>query len=168
MLKNIAIILFVFVSSYVLASGNISTRQVHHQSRDAQAPNFTLPMARGGMKTFSDVRAGKKTILFFWATWCPHCHDGLQQVNDQIDNLKKKDINLVMVDLGETREDVVSFMNASQMDLDSFIDTDGILQDLYEIRGVPTFYFIDEKGFIRNMTHALPENYDEYFLSKLN
>lgn len=163
------IVLFLFVSSYVLASGNIPSGRIHQGSNiGKQAPNFTLITTSGEMKTFSKVRSSKKTILFFWATWCPHCHDELEQVKNHADDLKNKGIDVVLVDLGEAKEDVMSFIKASEMKMESFIDTDSILQDPYELIGVPTLYFIDENGIIRNITHALPDDYDAYFTSAAN
>ena len=33
-------------------------------------------------------------MLFFWATWCPHCHDEIRLLNSRLDEIKAKGINV--------------------------------------------------------------------------
>ena len=72
-------------------------------------------------------------------------------------------IKIILVDVGETKEDVQEYFYRRQMKLVSFVDVDSVLQGAYRLIGVPTLIFIDEKGIIRKVTHEFPSDYTNYF-----
>ena len=43
-------------------------------------PDFTLKTTNGSEQNLAKFREGKKTIVFFWATWCPHCRESLAEM----------------------------------------------------------------------------------------
>jgi len=110
-------------------------------------------------------RQGKKAIMVFWATWCPHCYEEMGAINAQFSSIERKGIKIILVDMGETNEDVKNYFDQRQMKLISFVDGDGVMQEPYRLIGVPTLIFIDEKGIIRNVTHEFPSDYEKYFSS---
>ena len=110
------------------------------------------------------ARQGKKAILVFWATWCPHCYEELGTINDNFASIEQKGIKIILVDVGETKEDVKEYFYQRQMKLISFLDEDSVLQGPYHLIGVPTLIFIDEKGIIRSVTHEFPSDYEEYLV----
>ena len=106
---------------------------------------------------------GKKAILVFWATWCPHCYEELGAINDNFVSMEQKGIKIILVDVGETQDDVNNYFKQRQMKLVSFVDEDSFLQETYHLIGIPTMIFIDEKGIIRSVTHEIPSDYENYF-----
>ena len=127
------------------------------------APDAVLVQTDGASASVIGSRQGGKAILVFWATWCPHCYENLGAINDSFASVEKKGIKIILVDLGETKEDVKNYFNRRQMKLTSFIDEDGVLQGPYDLIGVPTLIFIDEKGIVRSVTHEFPSDYENYF-----
>jgi peroxiredoxin len=119
------------------------------------APEFNLETVSGARKSLADARQHKKSVLFFWATWCPHCHEELARLHDNLAQLKEKGLNVVLIDLGETREEVAAYLKRNDLELDSFLDENQDLQEKYEIRGVPTLYYVDDAGIIRSSSHEL-------------
>ena len=47
--------------------------------------------------------------------------------------------------------------------LDSFVDPDSSLQDIYQVVGVPTIYYLDEKGIVVSEQHEFEGNIDALF-----
>jgi peroxiredoxin len=140
--------------------GNPTQYQAAGSLIGSKAPDFSLETAKGkGTKTFSQIQQGKKTILFFWATWCPNCHEEIRQISTMLEEFKENDVNVVLVSLGEVREDVAAYLERKHIELDSFLDSDNELQESYQLVGVPTLFFIDEAGVIRNSAHRLPTDY---------
>ena len=45
------------------------------------APDFTLATLDGDEVNMTQYREGKRAIIFFWATWCPHCRVALKELN---------------------------------------------------------------------------------------
>lgn len=127
------------------------------------APDFTLATLKGEKVNMTKYRDGKKAIVFFWATWCPHCRVALKDLNRIYAEIEKKGIKLIVVDLAETKEEVAYYAKKNKLVVDVFLDTEGELAEPYGIIGVPTFYFIDEAGAIRAIEHSLPKDLEKAF-----
>lgn len=129
------------------------------------AKSFTLETLSGKKMSLEEFREGKKAIVFFWATWCPHCRQAITKLNGQKDELEKKDIRIILVDIGESKPEVRRYVEMKEIVFDVFLDSDSSVAERYEIIGVPTFYFINKEGIINDVQHELPRNYDQ-ILSK--
>jgi len=127
------------------------------------APDAILPKTDGTSVSVISSRHGQKAIIIFWATWCPHCYEDLGTVNAHIAQAEQKGIKIILVDIGETKDVVKDYFQRRQMNLTSFVDEDSTLQGPYRLVGVPTLFFIDEKGLIRNVKHAFPSDYQNFF-----
>lgn len=127
------------------------------------APDVVLPQSEGPSASVINAREGKKAILVFWATWCPHCYAELGKINDALAGVQHKGIKIILVDVGESKEDVKEYLMRRQINLSCFIDEDNVLHDPYNLIGVPTMVFIDERGIIRHVTHQFPSDYEKYF-----
>lgn len=129
------------------------------------APDFTLDTLKKSDVNFHEYRDGQRAILFFWATWCPHCRTQLIELEKQRTELEKQNIRLVLIDIGESKKIVEKYINKNQIEFDVFLDVDFGLESEYQIIGVPTFYYVNEQGNITSVGHSLPDDY-ETFLSK--
>ena len=123
--------------------------------------DFTLKTVGGKMLSLSQFRKGQKAIIFFWATWCPHCRRELGGLNKNKETIARKGIQIVLVDVGEEAEDVRHYLQSNNIAMDVFLDKDSSVSESYGIVGVPTFYFVDQEGVVRDVQHTLPENYEE-------
>jgi len=130
------------------------------------ALDVILPKSDGTSASVIGSRQGKKAILVFWATWCPHCYEELGKINDASASVQQKGIKIILVDVGESREAVEEYLIKRRINLSCFIDGDNIFQEPYQLVGVPTMVFIDEKGIIRDVTHQFPSDYEDYFGGK--
>ena len=128
------------------------------------APDFTLQTTSGQEMNMTKFRNGDNAIIFFWATWCPHCQVALSKLNQEQGNIAKKGIKIILVDLEENAQEVRSHLKRGKIDLNVFLDQEGSLSEPYGIIGVPTFYFVDKDGIVQAVEHSLPKNYEEYFL----
>ncbi len=139
-----------------------------YQSVDVgkRAPDFTLKTLGGKSLNLTKFRDNKSAIIFFWATWCPHCRAALEGLNQESARLEAKGIKLVLIDLGEEPSDVRSYVEKNKIHHEVFLDVDSSLAESYGIIGVPTFYFLDKTGTIRAVEHELPQNYEEILLGK--
>ena len=162
MLKIIALCLGL-ISTSVLAMENLPSGKIKEGLIGQAAVEFNLPMALGGEKSLTRAREGKKAVVLFWATWCPHCREEIARVNENAEAIGQKGIKILLVDLGETPGEVAAYLQHNKINLDSFVDADNSLQEPYQLVGVPTLVFIDEDGLIRGMTHGFPSNYEELF-----
>ena len=163
MLRALMIGLMMIVPSMGFSMSQLPSKEIKSDGQGKQAFDFTLATTSGIPQSLTQARAGKKTVMFFWATWCPHCHDALLSMNEQIDSIHQKGINIVLVDVGESKEEAKEYLLRNKITLESFLDENNTLQEPYQLYGVPTLYFIDEQGAVKNVTHEFPSNYEELF-----
>ncbi|MFH1359524.1 MAG: TlpA disulfide reductase family protein [Candidatus Omnitrophota bacterium] len=126
------------------------------------APDFTLSTTSGQKLNMTAVREGKSAIIFFWATWCPHCRSALNELNQKEKDIQQQGIKLMVVDLGESSKVVSAYQKKYNITIDMFLDTDSALGETYNIIGVPTFFLVDAKGIVRSVGHALPDDYARF------
>ena len=155
--------LIIFLPSLAFATANLPSQTDRGSLIGKTAYDISLPTALGGQRSLSQACGGKKSVLFFWATWCPHCHDEIMRMNADLSAITAKGINIVLISVGETKEQVAAYLKSNDVPLDSLLDEDNALQEPYGLVGVPTLFFVDEKGVIRGMRHDFPDHYEELF-----
>lgn len=127
------------------------------------APDFTLSTVGGAATSFARFRGTDKAIIFFWATWCPHCRRELGVLNQKKEELARKGIKVALVDIGEEAAMVKQYLQKNKVDMTVFLDKDNAVAESYNLVGVPTFLFVDAQGIVRGLEYSLPENYEEIF-----
>jgi peroxiredoxin len=114
------------------------------------APDFTLPTT--GEKEFklSDYR-GRKVILNFWATWCGPCRFEVPALKALQDKYKDGSIAIVAVNSLDNADSAKSYAEANGLNFVIPVDPRGDVTTLYNIRGMPTTLFINDKGIITSI-----------------
>ncbi|MBF0479379.1 MAG: TlpA family protein disulfide reductase [Candidatus Omnitrophica bacterium] len=166
-MNKIRVIMFVslmfFFAGIKIVSAQFSPFEAPTMAGE-KAKDFSLPTYKGSTLNFNEsFRKGKKTVVFFWTTWCPHCQDALKNLQGRLGELEKNNIQLVLVDLGEKGDMVKEYLTKVHLNADSALDQDNKVADAYEVVGIPTFVFIDENGVVKEAGHELPDNLDEIF-----
>ena len=163
-----------FILSLLLSLGLVSastvavyamgeSRMMQDTTIGKAAPDFTLDTLTQKNVNMTKYRDGKKAIIFFWATWCPHCREQLRELNATKDAIQAKGVKIILVDFGEEFPEVQRYVERNKVNLETFLDKDSTLADPYRLIGVPTFYFVDEKGMVKQVTHALSEDIEQFF-----
>ena len=157
-----ALMAFVFWANVSGAMGPIPTQEADPLAGKI-AYDVTLPTAQGAQQSLSAAQQGQKAILVFWATWCPHCHDELLRINQKLQDITAAGIKVILIDIGESREEVARYLHKNNIALDSFVDEDVIVQEPFGIVGVPTLVFLDPKRVIRHVRYDFPDDYASLF-----
>ncbi len=113
------------------------------------APDFTLATLDGDVFTLSH-QVGTPLVLNFWATWCGPCRNELPALQDAAERYEGE-VTIVGVDQGEETAIVQAYVD--QMGLSFPIPMDSALEvaDIYNVKGLPTTYFVDADGVIRHI-----------------
>jgi cytochrome c-type biogenesis protein len=61
---------------------------------------------------------------------------------------------MLAVDIQESKEDVVAFMEQLRLPFPAALDSNGKASSLYNISAIPTTYIIDRDGYIIAMTRG--------------
>ena len=111
------------------------------------APNFELRDLYGETWRLSDQQ-GKVTLINFWATWCAPCRLEMPAIQERADQYPS-DLAVLAVNFDESPEKVQSFMDELGLRFAVLLDPGAKVQDLYQVRGYPTSFFVDETGKVR-------------------
>lgn len=108
--------------------------------------------------------SGKPAILFFWTTWCPYCRAELKILNKMHSQMEKEGVDVLAVNIGEAGYKVERFLKNYALNVRVLLDRNGQAAENYEIRGVPTYIFINKAGQVVSTEHNLPDNYRDILL----
>jgi peroxiredoxin len=116
---------------------------------DKPAPVFALPDSSNNIVDIRYLR-GKKTILTTWATWAPLAQVQLP-ILDKLQQENAQDVRVLLLSLQESQGVVKSYIERGGYQLESVIDKDGQLTELYPIFTMPQHFFLDRKGIVRDV-----------------
>ena len=122
------------------------------------APDFTLDTLDGNKVTLSELR-GKVIVVNFWATWCLPCREETPAFEKAYE--RYKDSGMVILGVNLTDQDSVSnvesFVQEFKLTYPILLDRDGSVSNtLYQIRGLPTTFFVNREGIIRTVVVGGP------------
>jgi thiol-disulfide isomerase/thioredoxin len=129
------------------ASNKASSTNKNAVSDKKPALDFKLKDLNGKEVSLSDFK-GKKVFLNFWATWCPPCKAEMPDIEKLYSETKDTDLVILAVNVGEGKSDVTSFLNDNKYNFTVLLDSDQNITNQYNIKGIPTSFFIDKEGNI--------------------
>ena len=124
-----------------------------------QAPDFTLKMLNGPQMSLNQYRGSDPALIFFWATWCPHCREELALLSKQSAVFQNSGIKIVLVNLEENPRLVKAYVDKLKLPFNVFLDESSQVGEQYSIVGLPTVFFVDKSGVIVKMEFGLPDNF---------
>ena len=154
--KILKIISAIILTS-VLISGSVagcSTGSEPSQNPQLEnlAPDFQLPNLDGQTVSLSDFR-GKPVMLNFWASWCGPCRAEMPLIQEVFEDKEWSDkgLTILAINIGEDRSTAERFMEDNGLSFPVLLDTSESVAREYNIRYIPTTFFIDKDGIARDI-----------------
>ncbi len=94
---------------------------------------------------------GKVVYLDFWATWCPPCRKSMPALNKLRNELVSSGFEVVAINLDEKQEDAEQYLKKYPVDYPVIFDSTASCPKVYELKGMPTSYLIDQQGVIQDV-----------------
>ncbi|MFC1968573.1 TlpA family protein disulfide reductase [Chloroflexota bacterium] len=113
------------------------------------APDFTFTDPDGKSVSLSSLR-GRSVMLNFWATWCGPCRYEMPLIQDLAYDKEKAEAGLILltVNSGESADTVLKFMKENGFSFLVLLDIQKGITRSYNVRGIPTTFFIGRDGII--------------------
>ena len=110
------------------------------------APDFSLTDIDGDPISLKEYQ-GKVVLLDFWATWCGPCIAEMPNVKKIYDTHKDMGFVVIGISLDNDASEVRDFLKECELPWRQVCDgQDGPLKKLFQVRGIPSLWFIDREG----------------------
>lgn len=121
------------------------------------APDFTLDTLDGGQITLSDLR-GKVVIINLWASWCPPCRAEMPAIDNVYQANKEQGLDVLAVNstFQDSESAAAAFVQEYGLIFPILLDRDGSVSRRYQLQALPTTYFVDRQGIIRDVVPGGP------------
>ncbi len=112
------------------------------------APNFTLQDIDS--ETFELAKAkGNWIFLHFWASWCGPCKKEMPTIQKLADAMQGEKFKIIMVNTAEDEDTVFEFLSTIDVEVNTLMDVDGLVTEIWKPRGLPTTFLINPKGEVK-------------------
>lgn len=110
------------------------------------APDFEANDQLGNTIKLSEIKS-EKTLLVFWASWCPHCEDILPGLKKYYDPNDKSKLEIIGISIDEDEEAwkmAVAENGFNWINIAELKGWDGPIIDEYGIAATPFFFVLDK------------------------
>lgn len=114
------------------------------------APDFTLDLLAGEQVTLTSLR-GKVVMINLWASWCPPCRAEMPAIESVYRAYKDRGLEVLAVNTTyqDSEAEAAAFVRQFGLTFPVPLDRTGSVSARYQLRGLPSTYFVDRQGVIR-------------------
>lgn len=134
-------------------------RQAKSFKAGTEVPDIILPDSTGSIITLAELKTDK-TLIIFYASWCPHCQKLLPEIYELYKEQKVKKFEVIAISIDTSRTDWLNFVKQNNLDWINISDLkgwDGQAVLDYYIYATPTMFLVNKELKIV----GLPKNIEE-------
>lgn len=150
-LKQTLTLMVVVLSLLSNLSLNASNSKVPNGIRHydiGSAKNFVLNNIDGEKFELNSSK-GNWVFLHFWASWCGPCREEMPAIQQLAEKMKGEKFKIIMINTAEDEDTVFEFLGSINVDLNSLLDVDGLVTEVWKPRGLPTSFLINPDGKVK-------------------
>src|ERR1035437_6942394 len=121
--------------------------QSRHFKIGAVVPGIIIPDSTGKGMNLKDIIT-ERTLIIFYASWCPHCQELMPKINGLYKNQDKWKMKILAISIDTSRTDWLNFVRKNNFNLINVSDLKGwngkAAQDYY-LYATPTMFLINNK-----------------------
>jgi cytochrome c biogenesis protein CcmG/thiol:disulfide interchange protein DsbE len=121
------------------------------------APDFELKTPAGDSVKLSDLR-GQAVLLNLWATWCPPCRAEMQTIEEVYNEYNEQGFTVLAVNMTYQDDplEIMPFVESQGLTYPILFDETGDMARAYQLKSLPSSYFIDRDGMINEVVIGGP------------
>lgn len=122
-------------------------RNMLSTEQEQLAPAFSLISMQDELIHFDPTKQSKKTLIYFFATWCGICHASIDNIEDIKESVGDS-VNFYAIALDwKTKSEVEDFLAQHDLTIPVLLGNQEVWRN-YQISGFPSYYVIDKDGKI--------------------
>lgn len=113
-------------------------------------PNFQIPDSNGNIINLENIKA-EKTLIVFYASWCPHCKTILPEINMLYNNQTDMNFEVIAISLDEDKKEWLNFVKDNKLNFMNGSDGrgwSGKVSSDYFIYATPTMFLLNSEKII--------------------
>ena len=121
-------------------------------SKGFSAPEFSLSTLAGSNISLSELR-GKNVVINYWKSWCVPCMEELVALENLHRTYQGENVVILSVNgiEDDNLEDVTKTVQEKGLTYPVILDHGELFWKSYQVLFLPTSFFIDEQGVIRDI-----------------
>lgn len=133
------------------------------------APGFTLNRLDGSQVTLTRLRRGSVVAIRFWADWCPFCEQEMSDLEPVYQRLKGQGFEMLAINVRQDQATVKRFTSRLGISYPVLLDVHGEVARSYAVMGLPTTFFIDRQGVVRQriLGESTPDTFTQIAIGLL-
>jgi len=123
------------------------------------APDFELKDLDGNVLRLSQFNGKKSVLLYFWATWCPHCVASRPDIAALREKVPESELQILGINVGagDSLQKVQRFQKGHPTSWPILYDADEKVTQSFSVQGIPLYVLVNKKGEIVYRSHELPD-----------
>lgn len=122
---------------------------------EQRAPAFRLADLQGGEISLS-AYAGRPVIINFWASWCIPCQQEFPMYRQAREAYAAEGLEVLGIVYEDEADSARRFMASEGATWPALVDPGGSVARAYRVTAIPTTYFVDRSGIIRDASYGPP------------
>lgn len=111
------------------------------------APNIKLPDSNGKLIELNKINTNK-TLVIFYASWCPHCNELLPKISELYESTKDRNFEVIAVSIDTNKTDWMNFITRNKLNWINVCDLKGWSSPAaneYYLYATPSMFVIDNQ-----------------------
>lgn len=154
---SILILGFAWIFISADRSGSSTSGKIPAPQAGFLAPDFELKTPTRETTKLSDLH-GKAVLVNLWATWCPPCREEMQTIERIYQEYKEQGFRVLAINM--TYQDdplaIMPFVKQQGLTFPILLDETGEVAKAYQLRSLPSSYFIRRDGMINEVVIGGP------------
>jgi cytochrome c biogenesis protein CcmG/thiol:disulfide interchange protein DsbE len=121
------------------------------------APDFSLSTPDGTRMALSDLH-DRPVLINIWTSWCPPCRAEMPALQQVYEAYRDQGFEILAVNATnqDSQQDAVGFAQELGLTFPILLDSTGEVSNLYQLRSLPTSFFVDSRGIIHEVVIGGP------------
>lgn len=122
-------------------------------------PNIIIPDSSGSLIELNKINS-EKTLIIFYASWCPHCQKLLPQINEFYKSQPEKKLEVMAISIDTSKTDWLNFVKTNNLNWINVSDQkgwEGKAASDYFIYATPTMFLVDKNMKLIGMPKTVEE-----------